>query len=249
MNQPHCSGLAFNAVLRHYLPVGGAEGPPYRVRALYGTLRAPLYPPSPRWHVCNSSLPHVDEFSNLGVKNMTRALKKEVAVNSLNEREELFCQHYALAGSEFYGQSEKAAIEAGYSPDSARTMGWKLRRRAKVIARIREINQESLKDAPAVLADIDDIRKRARKKGDLSVELRAAELLGKRLGLFLETNIVVDVQKLREFTIREEREAFRLSRIMVETATVPTVAEAIPTGKEAAVVQPENLPDEMLEAL
>ena len=55
----------------------------------------------------------------------------------LNEKQEIFCQNYAL-----HGNASGSAKEAGYSSKSAKVTGHKLLQMPKVLERIEELQRE-----------------------------------------------------------------------------------------------------------
>lgn len=94
----------------------------------------------------------------------------------------------------------QAAIRAGYSAATAEQGGAQLLRNIKVSAAVEEgIAKRADKlglTAEKVLQDIEETRQAARKDGQYASALRASELQGKHLGMFVDR---------RETTVRDLR--------------------------------------------
>src|SRR5690242_6635890 len=104
-----------------------------------------------------------------------------------NPRHEKFCQELIR------GKSKSAAYAAaGYSPRSAATAkanGSRLAARPEIRARVTELSLNSAKRAELTRAEIIAMLRQdhdeAFKRGHLSAAVRAAELLGKDIGMFV----------------------------------------------------------------
>jgi len=133
----------------------------------------------------------------------------------LTPKEELFCRAWGDPQSETFGRATKSAAVAGYTqPHNA---AWKLRRRPRIIARLKEYEEMAAADLGRVMATIEHIRLAAEEKGDHATALRAAELQGRRLGAFFERSVLtVDVPAQREYDSRLEIEAHRVARLLIE---------------------------------
>ena len=140
---------------------------------------------------------------------------------TLTPKQESFCVHYASIGSETFSNGTRSALVAGYSERSAYSQASALLKNPKVKARITELHkavlEEALLSAGKVLGDIESTRQQALDKGDLAVALRASELQGKHLALFVDRyDIEARTQDQRQYTEDERRECKRLARLMLE---------------------------------
>jgi len=105
----------------------------------------------------------------------------------LTPQEVLWCDAYADAESECYGNATAAAALAKYSkPGNA---GWKVKQRQCVRARLDEIYLRNRAGIGKVMSDLERERLLAIGKGDISSAIRASELQGKRLGAFSDKHI------------------------------------------------------------
>lgn len=107
---------------------------------------------------------------------------------NLNPQMERFAQ--ALAK----GMSQRAAaIEAGYSPNSASVQGARLFAKAKVKQRVAQLQMSKLHDVEAARADhigqLVELRELAKGKGQISAAIKAEELRGRVLGLYVEQSV------------------------------------------------------------
>ena len=137
------------------------------------------------------------------------------AAAELTPKENLFCEAFANPESRTYGNATKSAQAAGYSqPHNA---GWKLRRRSQIRARLGELYEVSAAALGRVMTDLEHERQLAVAKGDIASAVRASELMGKRLGAFLERNIfALGDHEIHKLTETEEAEARRLAGLLVE---------------------------------
>lgn len=112
----------------------------------------------------------------------------------LNKRQVAFCRYYC---GECLGDSEQAAIKAGYRATSARTSAAKLLKREDVLQYITQLNEEitrnyaekvaeSVKYDIASIAEIQSFWTDIMKNEDepMRNRLRASELLAKAQGMF-----------------------------------------------------------------
>jgi len=104
--------------------------------------------------------------------------------NSLNEKQERFCQEYIVDYA-----NRKAAIRAGYSEHSAHAIAYELLQKPEVKQRIKELKMEQRKrvdiDADWITEGFKDIATGEEKASDI---LKALENLAKRLGYYEEDN-------------------------------------------------------------
>ena len=122
----------------------------------------------------------------------------------MNDRQELFCQEYLKEMN-----ATKAAIKAGYSEKTAYSQGQRLLKNVEIKDRIKSIREQIQNENIATIKDIEEFLslsmngeideevvlvvgegdgfskiEKARKQIALKDRLKAAELLGKRYGLF-----------------------------------------------------------------
>jgi len=116
------------------------------------------------------------------VAGMERA---QLLAFNLSPSEELFAQGVAKGLNQ-----TNAAVEAGYAATSAHVMGSKLIRRPKIAARIKQLQQSGLANIEtaraAHLTELLVLRDAAKEKGQLAAAIKAEELRGKVLGLYVE---------------------------------------------------------------
>ena len=99
----------------------------------------------------------------------------------LNEKQEIFCQNYAL-----HGNASGSAKEAGYASASAKVSGHKLLQMPKVLDRIEELQGE-MTTSYDVVAEVEQQYKYAKAHGHTSSALKALEILSKTRGNKSET--------------------------------------------------------------
>jgi hypothetical protein len=134
----------------------------------------------------------------------------------LTPKEEAFVRFFAdPEQSETYGRGTASAEKALYSqPHNAQ---WRLRRRPRIIARIAEFQDLTTAARGKVLSDLEHERLLALAKGDIQAAVRATELQGKALGLFVDV-AQIGVGPTREYDELTQSEAKRLARLMVQDA-------------------------------
>ena len=141
-------------------------------------------------------------------------------VDPLTPKEEAFCVAFGDPESPTYSKGTASAKEAGYaSPHNA---AWKLRRRPKIVARLREFQVEARACAERVLSDLEHVRQRGLAEGTaagLSVAAKCSELAGKHLGLFFERSVVsLELDARPEWDAKLAIEASHLARLRIEEA-------------------------------
>ena len=94
----------------------------------------------------------------------------------LNEKQEIFCQNYAL-----HGNASGSAKEAGYSSSSAKVTGHKLLQMPKVLERIEELRNE-MTTSYDVVQELEDQYAYAKSHGHTNSALKALEMLSKIRG-------------------------------------------------------------------
>jgi len=103
----------------------------------------------------------------------------------LTPKEQRFVAEYLIDGN-----ATRAALVAGYSPQSAQRQGSQVLARPRVKAAVakalREQQKRTLTKADQVLLDINELADKAAKAGEFSAAIRGKELLGKHYKLFTE---------------------------------------------------------------
>ena len=131
----------------------------------------------------------------------------------LTPMEERWCRAYADPESSTYGLATASAKAAGFS--ESHNASWKIRRRPKVRARLAELYSLTIVAADKVMTDLENLRLRAVKKGDVQAAVRAVELQGKRLALFVEKNaLILRAPVPRELTWEENRQADLIALVL-----------------------------------
>jgi phage terminase small subunit len=137
----------------------------------------------------------------------------------LNPKEDSFCIHYTTIGTETYSNGTRSAMEAGYAEKSAHTSAWKLLKRPAIRERVLELHTENMRrnmiTVDKVLADIEHDKILARQKGDIASALRADELQGKYLAMFVERSQVETAEEVKQLTDKQQEEARRIAAILL----------------------------------
>ena len=101
----------------------------------------------------------------------------------LTQRQEKFCREYVVSYN-----ATQAAIKAGYSEKTARSMGSENLTKPDILARVRELQEDSLKalglSEARIVTEIYSTYEGAKAAGNFKAALKALELLGKRAGIF-----------------------------------------------------------------
>lgn len=130
----------------------------------------------------------------------------------LTAKEETFCVTYTTIGSETFSNGTKAAEEAGYAENSARTQAWRMLRKEHIKKRIRELYDKNMEEnmvtTSSVLANLDHDRQMARKNQQYSVATRCTELRGKYLAMFTD-NIADKTEEPPKPLTDEERAIYQ----------------------------------------
>jgi len=96
--------------------------------------------------------------------------------DKLNEKQEIFCQKYALLEN-----ASGSAKEAGYSSKSAKVTGHKLLQMPKVLERIEELRSE-MSTSYDVVQELEDQYAYAKSHGHTNSALKALDMLSKIRG-------------------------------------------------------------------
>ncbi|MEX2643744.1 MAG: terminase small subunit [Acetobacterales bacterium] len=98
-------------------------------------------------------------------------------------RQEAFCHHYVLTGN-----ATKSAVAAGYSPRSARSLGYRMLTNDDILDRIREMRSDlgaaSRIDLDTQMFKLEHLFREALEHRQLGAALRAVELQTRLAGLF-----------------------------------------------------------------
>jgi hypothetical protein len=109
--------------------------------------------------------------------------------DGLNIRQATFAAEYVA----HHGNGTKAAIAAGYSPKGAHVRASQLLRLGKVKKRIERLTRRHEVTAERVLTRLDNLSLKAEESGNFPAAVKAEELLGKALGLFVDRSVSVNV--------------------------------------------------------
>lgn len=138
----------------------------------------------------------------------TRPPATDAPLPSLTTRQRRFVEEYAVDGS-----ATQAAIRAGYSPDSARSIGHENLTKPDIRRAIdaREAERAAVVGATAdyVVAALVANHERASAAGRFADSIRALELLGRRLGLWAERP-EADATRAADMVERMERARVRV---------------------------------------
>ncbi len=107
----------------------------------------------------------------------------------LSVREAAFAAQYVAKN----GNGTQAAIAAGYAPKSAHVSASLLIRRPKVQRRIKRLTRRHEITADRVLTRLDNLSARAEEAGNYPAAVRAEELIGKSLGMWVDRSVSVSL--------------------------------------------------------
>ena len=117
---------------------------------------------------------------------------KSEAILYLAAKEERFAQAIARGRSQ-----TDAAIDAGYAVLSAHVQGSRLMKKDKIKARVVQLCSGTSATTADVreehLAQLISLREAAMSRGQISAAIKAEELRGKVLGLYIEQSVVADI--------------------------------------------------------
>jgi hypothetical protein len=157
----------------------------------------------------------------------------------LTPKELDFCERFGSPESDTYGKGTLSAKLAGY--EQPHNAAWKLRRRPRIIAKLEEYQEAVRATVGKVLADLEAERLIALAKDppDTAAAIRATELMGKHLGMFVDFGVVTtfDLERRRQFTDREIEEGSRLARLAILDGLErpPTLALPAPPQPAATI--------------
>jgi len=168
----------------------------------------------------------------------------------LNEREALFCAHYADPQSSTYGLASESAARAGFSRQGARTAGWRLLRRPSVTARLRKIYSRSIYSPDRVMSNLEADRVAALRAGDIPSAIRVDEILARRLGLLSDRLLLLAEAPTRGAELSEAQrvEARRLASIALDPSR--RGPQALPAAHQGTIdvePGPEALDEENMD--
>ena len=107
----------------------------------------------------------------------------------LSIREAAFAAQYVAK----HGNGTQAAIAAGYAPKSAHVSASLLIRRPKVKRRIDRLTRKHEITADRVLTRLDNLSAKAEESGNYPAAVRAEELIGKSLGMWVDRSVSVSL--------------------------------------------------------
>lgn len=113
----------------------------------------------------------------------------------LNQKQTLFVEAF-LANA----NATQAAIKAGYSEKTAYSQGQRLLKNVEIAERLKERVDKAIITADEILTDVKSIAKSADKDSD---RLKAYEMLGKHLAMWIdksESNVVVKLKDADELS-------------------------------------------------
>lgn len=107
----------------------------------------------------------------------------------LSIREAAFAAQYVAK----HGNGTQAAIAAGYAPSAAHVAASRLIRRGKVKRRIDRLTRKHEITADRVLTRLDNLSAKAEESGNYPAAVRAEELIGKSLGMWVDRSVSVSL--------------------------------------------------------
>lgn len=112
--------------------------------------------------------------------------------NGLTLKQERFVQEYVRAN----GNATKAALAAGYAKGkepNAAVQGSENLRKPKIRNRIRDLTLKHEISAERVLKRLDNLSTKAEAEGQIGAAVKAEELIGKSLGMWVDKTLNVNV--------------------------------------------------------
>jgi hypothetical protein len=153
----------------------------------------------------------------------------------LSPKELAFCEAFGNPESETFGNARKSAEVAGYGePHNA---GWKLRRRPRIIAKLKSYHVAVTVAVGRVLADLENERRLAIEKGDLSTAVRATELMGKHLGMFRDVLAIDEPATAARYDARVAADVQRITAFLLLGPQSPAAMSELPPGSTPAEMQ------------
>lgn len=107
----------------------------------------------------------------------------------LSIREAAFAAQYVAK----HGNGTQAAIAAGYAPSAAHVAASRLIRRGKVKRQIDRLTRKHEITADRVLTRLDNLSAKAEERGNFPAAVRAEELIGKSLGMWVDRSVSVSL--------------------------------------------------------
>ena len=107
----------------------------------------------------------------------------------LSIREAAFAAQYVAK----HGNGTQAAIAAGYAPSAAHVAASRLIRRGKVQRQIDRLTRKHEITADRVLTRLDNLSAKAEEAGNYPAAVRAEELIGKSLGMWVDRSVSVSL--------------------------------------------------------
>jgi len=168
----------------------------------------------------------------------------------LGQKADAFCVHFTTLGAETFGRAERSAVAAGFGEKSARNRATALLKKPEVQARIAGLHRENMSrnflTSDKVLNDLESVRLQAVERNDLSAAIRASELQGKFLAMFVDRQELVAPERQVELDERERAECLALAAIRLGCQSLPGDGDG--DGEAVGVIEGEanTPPDEGL---
>jgi len=116
---------------------------------------------------------------------MMNKKSKNVSKPALTDKQKRFCQEYLVDLN-----ATQAGIKAGYSKKTAYSIGQRLLKNVEIQKHIEKLREKQTRrtqiTADKVLRDIEDTRIRAKAANNFRAELKALELQGRHLAMFVD---------------------------------------------------------------
>ena len=143
---------------------------------------------------------------------------------TLNPRRQRFVEEYLIDAN-----GTQAAIRAGYSPKTAHVQGSRLLTDVKVRTSIDEglarLSERARVSAEWVTQKLLDLHEQAKAEGQLAVAVRALELLGRHLGMFIERREITAMGRVEVVMTRQETRVMDGRAVLVDGADGPKAIE------------------------
>ncbi len=114
--------------------------------------------------------------------------------DGLTLKQRVFAHEYVA----MKGNGTKAALAAGYGEDGAHVRASENVRKRKVAKRIRELTLHHEITAERVVRRLDNLSKAAQSDGQHGAAVKAEELIGKSLGMWIDRSVSVNVDLTTE---------------------------------------------------
>ena len=151
----------------------------------------------------------------------------------LTPKELDFCERFANPESVTYGRATMSAEAAGY--EEPHNAAWKLRRRPRIVAKLREYHDVIKATVGKVITDLEHERLAALAKGDISTAVRASELEGKTLAMFSDV-LTMDPSRMAAYDQARREAQDQLYQLMIDQQIDAAPALPAPAATPAATM-------------